>query len=67
MPASLRTATDAFVSEAVGVRWTITAFALAAGASSLAYIALTRSTIERLREREAAGPDPALARPDWQG
>ena len=64
---SLSSLAAGVVSEAVGVRWTITAFALAAGASSLAYIALTRSTIERLREREAAGPDPALARPDWQG
>lgn len=42
------------LSEVVGVRWTITVFAAAAGVAGVAYIALTRPIMLRLREQEAA-------------
>ncbi len=43
------------MAEAAGVQWTITVFALAAGVASVAYIALTRSTVDHLMEQEAVG------------
>ncbi len=42
------------LSERVGVRWTITAFASAAGLGGLTYIALTRRIMLQLRSDEAA-------------
>lgn len=45
------------LSEAVGVRWTITAFASAAGLAGFAYIALTRPVMLRLRAEEAAAAE----------
>lgn len=42
------------LSEAVGVRWTITAFASAAGLAGVAYIALTRPIMLQLRAEERA-------------
>ena len=41
-------------SEAIGVRWTITFFAIASAASSIVYIILTRPVIERLAREERA-------------
>ena len=40
-------------SEGIGVQWTITAFAVAAGLASLVYITLTRPIIEGLVAAEA--------------
>jgi MFS family permease len=40
------------MSESVGVQWTITTFALAAGLASVAYIALTRPIVRRLELEE---------------
>ena len=45
------------LSEAVGVRWTITAFASAAGLAGFAYIALTRPVMLRLRAEEDAAAE----------
>jgi MFS family permease len=42
------------LSEAVGVRWTITVFAAVAGAAGVAYVAITRPIVERLAREEAA-------------
>ena len=42
------------LSELVGVRWTITAFASAAGLAGFAYIALTRPVMLKLRAEEAS-------------
>jgi MFS family permease len=46
-------------SEAVGVQWTITIFALAAGLSSAIYIAVTKPIVERLTSEER---EPVLSR-----
>ena len=46
-----------FIAQAVGVRWTITAFASAAGLAGFAYIALTRPVMLRLRAEEAAAAE----------
>ena len=45
-------------SEAIGVRWTITIFAMAAGLASLVYIAVTKSIVARLMADEA---EPVLS------
>ena len=47
------------LSEAVGVRWTITAFTSAAGLAGFAYIALTRPIMLTLRAQEAAATTDA--------
>ena len=46
----------------LGVRWTITLFALAAGVASITYNVLTRPTINRLRLHEAPLPSDGLRR-----
>jgi len=48
------------LSEAVGVRWTMTAFASAAGVAGVAYIALTRPIMLALRAEEAAAASAAV-------
>jgi MFS family permease len=48
------------MSESVGVQWTITCFALAAGLASIAYIALTRPMVRRL-ELEERSPQPVAS------
>lgn len=41
-------------SEAIGVQWTITCFALAAGVASMVYIAITKPIVDRLLTEETA-------------
>lgn len=47
------------LSEAVGVQWTITAFASAAAVAGAVYIAATRAVIRQLDEQDAAPPPTA--------
>lgn len=46
------------MSEGVGVQWTITAFALAAGVASLVYIAATRGVVSQLAADEHGVAEP---------
>ena len=49
---SITSLTAGIVSETIGVRWTITAFACAASVASMVYITLTRPIVRRLHDGE---------------
>ncbi|MFZ4720963.1 MAG: MFS transporter [Ilumatobacteraceae bacterium] len=50
-------------SEAIGVQWTITAFAFAAGLAGVAYLTITKPVVARLAAEEAAEGEPVESHP----